>query len=235
MSDVQWKALRHGPLKELSPRVWRVQGDLPGMGLKRVMTVAKRDDGDLVLHSAMALDDEGMKAIEGLGRVAWVLVPNGYHRLDAPRFAARYPDAKILCPPGARVKVEAKSRVDGTYADMKADGAVSLEVLDGVAGQEGAMTVRDEDGATLVLNDVLFNCPHLPGLEGFVFRHITRSTGGPRVSRVFRWFVMKDARALAAHLRRLADTPDLRRVIVSHQDMITDDPAGTLRAVADTL
>jgi hypothetical protein len=77
--------------------------------------------------------------------------------------------------------------------------------------------------------------PHGKGLSGFVFRHITQSTGGPRISRVIRWFVMKDRAALRVSLDKLADTPDLKRIIVSHHRTITDDPAGTLRAAARTL
>jgi hypothetical protein len=77
--------------------------------------------------------------------------------------------------------------------------------------------------------------PHGKALAGFIFRHVTASTGGPRVPRLFRWFVVKDRAALAAHLERLADTPDLVRIIVSHHRMITDRPSETLRAAAADL
>lgn len=227
--------LPHRPIDKLSSRIWRVEGDLPNMPLKRVMTIARRDDGDLVLHNAITLEDALMKEIEAFGRVAFIVVPNGYHRLDAAAFAARYPDAKVLCPPGARAKVEKVVRVDGVYSDMPADGAVTLALLDGLGEQEGVMTVRDETGASLVFNDAVFNTPHFGGLQGFILKHVTGSTGGPRVTRVARLFIVKNKRAFADHLRRLADTEGLARVIVSHHEMITDDPAATLRAVAATL
>jgi len=73
------------------------------------------------------------------------------------------------------------------------------------------------------------------GFSGFVFKHVTRSSGGPRVSRIARLFLVKDKAAFRAHLERLASTKDLRRVIVSHHETITEDPAGALRAVAATL
>ncbi len=97
------------------------------------------------------------------------------------------------------------------------------------------MIVESEDGATLVLNDILFNMPHGKGLAGLIFRYVTQSTGGPRVSRILRWFVMKDRVALRSSLKMLADTPNLVRIIVSHHRMIVDNPAGTLRSVAQTL
>lgn len=34
--------------------------------------------------------------------------------------------------------------------------------------------------------------PHGKGVMGFIFQHLTQSTGGPRVSRIVRWFLNKD-------------------------------------------
>jgi hypothetical protein len=64
-------------------------------------------------------------------------------------------------------------------------------------------------------------------MQGCVLRHITGSSGGPRVARLF---VVKNKRAFATHLQRLATT-ELRRVIVAHHQIIVDDPAGTPRRV----
>ena len=53
----EWCVLRHGPIEKLENNLWTVTGSLTGMSLKRVMTVARLDDGDLVMHSAIALDE----------------------------------------------------------------------------------------------------------------------------------------------------------------------------------
>jgi hypothetical protein len=97
------------------------------------------------------------------------------------------------------------------------------------------MIVKSAAETTLVFNDAIFNLPHLGGFTGFVFKHITASTGGPRVSRLMRWGVVKDKAAFRAHLLRLAETPALKRVIVSHGAMVTDDPVGMIRTAAATL
>ena len=34
-----------------------------------------------------------------------LVVPGGFHRLDAKIYKARYPQVKVLCPAGARQKV----------------------------------------------------------------------------------------------------------------------------------
>lgn len=232
MADSDWKVLPHSPIEKLSPRVWRVEGSLAHGPLKRVMTIAKRADGRLVVHNAMALEESAMKEIEAFGPVAFLVVPNAMHRLDAPRFAKRYADAKVYCPAGSRKKVADVVRVDGTYADFPADAHVSFETLAGTGDSEGVMIVKDEDGTTLVLNDAVFNMPHAGGFGGFVLEHLMGSSGGPRVSRLGKLLLVKDKAAFKAHLARLGDVPDLRRVIVSHHETITSEPGRTLRDVA---
>jgi len=235
---VEWTVQPHGAIEKLSPRVWRVEGSLPNMPLKRVMTVARTERGELVVHSAMALEPAAMAEIEAFGEVRFILVPNGFHRLDAPAFAARYPNAKVLCPPGSKARVAQVVRVDGVYADFPADAAVSLHVLDGVGGQEGYVRIDEESGVTLILNDLVFNMPHLPGAQGFMLRYVTASSGGPTISRIGRLFLVKDKARVRAQIEALAATERLTRVIVSHHETIVgtkERSAGeVLRDVART-
>lgn len=205
------------------------------MDLRRVMTIARRKNGELVIHNAIALDEAAMAEIEAWGTPTWLIVPNGFHRLDAPAFKKRYPSLRVICPSGSRKAVEKAVEVDGTYDDFPSDESIELQHLEGINRAEGAMIVRSESGTTLILNDIVFNMPHVPGFTGWVLRTITQSTGGPRISRVVRWFLMKDRDALRANLERLADLEGLERIIVSHHRTITDSPSETLRAVAATL
>lgn len=230
-----WKVLPHEPLMKLADNLWYVRGPLEGMPLKRNMVIARRGDGGLVIHNPIAVDDATMAAIEGWGPVAFILVPNGYHRLDSAVFKGRYPAAKVLCPRGARAKVAEVVAVDGTYEDFPADEAISLENLDGLGDAEGALVVRSSDGATIVVTDAIFDVPHQTGIAGFILRHVTASTGGPRVSRILKLFVLKDKAAFRAHLERLAATPGLRRLIVAHNGLVEGDGAAAIRAAAATI
>lgn len=234
-AHTSWTVLPHDPIEKLGENLWRVEGSLEGMPLERVMTVVKRADGGLVVHNAIALDEPSMAELDAWGEVTAILVPNGYHRLDAPSFQQRYPNAKVYAPAGARKKVEEVVRVDGTYEDFASDESVSLSTLDGTASGEGVMKVVSNDGVTLVFNDAIFNMPHLSGAQGFMLRHVTQSTGGPRVSRVGRFFLVKDKAAFRAGLAALADTPGLVRVIVSHHLMITEEPRRAILAAAETV
>jgi hypothetical protein len=234
VSATDWQVHPHGELQPLSDNLWRVQGSLPGMPLERVMIVARMRDGRLVVHGAMALDEATMKRLEALGEPAVMLVPSGYHRMDAPRYAQRYPGMKIYCPKGSLERVHAVVRVDGTFDDFEGDATVRTTHLDGVADIEGVVHVTSGDGSTLVFNDALFNMPHAPGLGG-LFTRLIGSSGGLRVSNTGRFFLVKDARMLGARLVALAGTPGLVRIAVAHHETFTDHPAEALRAVAGTL
>ena len=226
-----WTVLPHRPIEHVADNLWRVEGDMTNMPLKRVMTLARLSDGGLVIHNAIALDDDAMRAIEAWGDPAFLVVPNGWHRLDAKVFTARYPAIKVLCPRGARAKVEQVVPVDLTYEQFEATETVSFDYPEGVRNSEGVMRVVSGDGHTLVFNDLIFNQPHFAGLQGLVFR-LMGSTGGARVTRVSRMFMVRDKPALRAYLERLAAEPGLRRVIVSHGTPVYDDAAGMLRGVA---
>ena len=234
-THTDWKPLPHLDIEEVSDNLWRVQGTLEKMALKRVMTIARLANGSLVIHNGIALEEESMRRIESWGTPAFIIVPNAYHRLDAPAYKARYPKAQLLCPAGARKAVSQVVEVDRGCHELPADEAVRWEGLDGVNDAEGVLLVKSQDGTTLVFNDILFNMPHAPGLTGLIFRYITQSTGGPRVSRIVRWFVIKDRAALRASLERLAETPNLKRIIVSHHRVITDHPDRVLKEIAGTL
>ena len=230
----EWKVLPHGPIERLADNLWRVRGEIGSLPIGRVMTLARRSDGDVVVHNAIALEEPLMAQIEAWGRPRYLVVPNGFHRLDAPVFAARYPDARVLCPARARKQVAKVVRVDGDYRDYPADPDVALAHLDGTREREGVLDVRSADGTTLVVNDVLFNLPPQPGFKGWLLR-IDAAVGRLRVPRASRLLLVANRAAFRAHLERLASRPDLRRVIVSHGDVVSEDAAAALHAAAAEL
>ena len=125
--ELDWQVLPHGDLVPLAENLWRVEGELPKMELRRCMTVARTSGGELALHSAIAMDEAHMAELEALGTPTFLIVPNGWHCLDAARYKARYPDLKVICPKQARKLVERKVQsVSGTYEDfatLDAEGA----------------------------------------------------------------------------------------------------------------
>src|SRR5450432_1107007 len=114
----EWKVLAHGPFHKLSDNLLWVRGSLPGMSLKRVMVVVRLHDGRLVIHNGIALDDAARARLEAFGTPAFLIVPNGGHRLDAPAYKQRYAALQVFTPKGSRERVQQVIAIDGTYEDF---------------------------------------------------------------------------------------------------------------------
>ncbi|ACY17397.1 hypothetical protein [Haliangium ochraceum] len=233
--DTSWQVHPHDPILELAPNLQQVTGDIPGMALRRIMTLVRMQDGRLLVHNPIALEDAYMAELERwAGAPAFVVVPNGWHRIDCAAFKRRYPEAKIVCPRGSVKKVRQRVAVDITYDAFPSDDTVEFAHVSGLRDVEGVMLVRSEDGVTLVFNDLIFNQPHLPGVGGVVIR-LLGSSGEAKVTRIMRLLAVKDRAATREHLRALAETPRLRRIVPGHGRIISKDAAQVLRGIADKL
>lgn len=229
-----WTVLPHGTLEKLSDRVWTVSGALPAMPLERRMTLIKRPDGRVIVHSAMALDDASMREIEAWGEPAELVVPNGWHRLDAHAYTQRYPKIRVFCPREAKARVGELVRVHGSVDELARDEAVEVVAIDGVSTGEVVLAARDERGCALVFNDLLFNHKHAEGAQGLVMR-LLGSTGGPRVTRVARLAMVSSTALVAKALVELANRRGLYAAIPGHGDVIASATAQTLATVASAL
>jgi hypothetical protein len=232
-----WTVLEHGPLEKLTENVWTVDGALPNMALRRRMTLVRLRDGSVLVHNAVALSEGLMADIERWGEPAHLVVPNGFHRMDAHAWKARYPRSRVWCPASARAKVDEVVTTDGGYEFMPARDELSVEYLEGsrAAATEGVFTVRAADGReVLIFNDALFNHPHATGFGGVMLR-VMGSSGGPRVTPLFRAVGVADKARFAAHLRHLGTRPNLSHLVPGHGLPVDLDPGGVLRDVADRL
>jgi hypothetical protein len=233
-AHTDWKVLPHGPIVKLAENLWWVQGSLSGMSLKRTMVIVRLGDGGLLIHNAIALDDASMREIESWGRPVFLVVPNGGHRLDAPAFKKRYPSIQVVAPKGSRERIEEVVPVNLTYERFPADETVRFETLHGVGDAEGAMIVRSADGVTVVLNDSVFNMDRKRDPLGFLFTTVFGSAPGPRVSRLAKWIYIKDKPALRSDLERLAQTPNLQRLVVAHEKVASGPSAAEALRTAAT-
>jgi hypothetical protein len=78
---------------------------------------------------------------------------------------------------------------------------------------------------------VVNNLPKMSGVFGFLLA----PTGKPSVPRLAKWITVSDKPALRAHLEKLAATPNLSRIIVSHGAVMTGQAGDILRTVASGL
>ena len=235
-ANKDWNVQAHGPLETLAENLWTVTGEIkmPPGPLPRRMTVARLADGGLVVFSAIALKEDEMRKIEALGRPAFMVVPNAFHRLDAPAWKARYPAIRVVTPRAARRRVEEVVPVEDVAGDFS-DPNVTFVTVPGTGDAEAALVVRSESGTTLVVNDLIGNVQDAKGLMRFVLSLMKFAGRRPHVPRPVKWRMIKDRPALAAQFSRWAAIPDLNRVVVSHGSVIDRDPGGVLRRLAESL
>jgi hypothetical protein len=219
-----WTVLDHSPIEWLEDNLWAVEGAVPTLPLRRRMTLIRLGDGSLVVHNAICLREEEQRKIEAWGTVRYIVVPNPWHRLDAPAYQARYPDAKLLCPRPAERRVAKIARVDGTLSDLPADATLAAEPLAGSRVEEHALIVNSEGRITLVFGDTVMNNPKLPGVKGWLYGMLgstsSDSEGKPLVTPLVQFATVADKPALAAHLGRLAAKNGLVRVLPGHGFMV---------------
>lgn len=232
----EWIVQRHGLLTELEPGLLTVTGEIRmpfGRFPRRMTVVATRND-HTIIFSPVPLDEPSMARVEALGEPAFIVVPNGYHRLDAGPWKTRYPKARVICPPGARDRVAEAAPVDAT-TDILRDKAVRFILAEGTGEAESALIVRRGRAATLIVNDLLANVRHPPGLGAWLMARLFGfGVRRPQMPREVRYLFLKDKAALAAQFREWAAIEGLRRIIPSHGEII-DNPVPVLRRLADEL
>ncbi|MBV9881621.1 MAG: hypothetical protein JO276_01275 [Sphingomonadaceae bacterium] len=234
----QWEVLPHGPLVEVDDGILTVAGEIamPLGRFPRRMTVVALTGGRTAIYSAIALDEPEMARIEKLGRPAILIVPGDAHRMDAPIWKQRYPELRVVAPPGARERVAEVVPVDATTSDILDDRAVDWTIVPGTGGHEGALTVRRPSGVTIVCNDLIANVAHPKGIGVRIMgRLMGFGLSEPQVPRTSRHMFVDDPEALAGQFRAWAAEPALARVIVSHGDVIEEKPREVLLALAASL
>ncbi len=232
-----WTVLPHGKLTRLDDNLLSVTGvmQMPPMGdVERRMTIVRLNDGRLIVYSAIALDEAEMQELEGFGTPAFLIVPNDLHRMDIKAWKARYAAMKVIAPAGSREKIEQVVPVDATSVDF-GDPGVRFVPVAGTGEREAALIVETRGGTTLILNDIIFNLPNRPGVAGWLFKKVRLTADEPHVPLPVQLREVKDKNALASQLKHWSQLPNLARVIVSHGEILANDPARVLARIAQEL
>ncbi|MCG3172905.1 MAG: hypothetical protein GMKNLPBB_01076 [Myxococcota bacterium] len=223
----------HGGIAPLASNLWVVTGALKNMPLPRNMVIYRMRDGGLLIHSAIAMTDEAMAAMEKLGKPSIMIVPTRYHRLDAPRYKKRYPDIRVLCPKGSDKFVREVVQVDGHCEDVFKNGGMGVRAIaiDGVKPIELAYELDVDGGKALVVCDCLF---HLK--EGNWFqRNIMRVVGYFGMTPIGKMFLLQDRARYRQWLEDQSRREDWKAVIVAHGEPVTSGCSARLKEAADRL
>jgi hypothetical protein len=222
-------------IRFLDDDLWIVDGviQMPPGPLPRRMTIARLASSDLVIFSAIALDDAGLNEVEKLGRPAFLVVPNAFHRQDAAFWKLRYPHMKVVAPEGARSAVEEVVHVDDTSGEF-GDAGVRFVPVPGTKG-ESALVVDHKSSVTLVVNDLIGNVQDARGLMKLALTLMGFAGRRPKVPRAFKSRAVDDPQMVARQFREWASLPGLSRIIMSHGTIIEEGAAQLLMQLADKL
>jgi hypothetical protein len=231
MSARPHRIFTHGSPEPLAPGLWRVVGSLP-FPLKRNMFIHRLADGGLLLYSVVALSEAGMTALEALGRPRIMVVPHPFHVMDAPFYAARYPDLQIVGLPDAASRTR-DLRLDASPEAALVPQGIRAVPAAGMKYGELCLDLPLAEGAGRA-----FLCTDLFGRnEGptALMMKLLGPPGGAGVARIVRWRQIADKAAVRGFLRAQADIPGLALTAGCHGGVVRDDPAGFLRRAADGL
>lgn len=221
----------HGSLRELAPGLWCVEGTYGRSPMGRRMSVVAAGGG-LLLHAAMRLRDEELARLDALGPVRWILPPNRLHASDAPFFAERHPEAKVLVPALERERLERGGlRVDGTVeGDWPEELAGELEAFPVHGLRIGETALHHRPSRTLIVNDLLMNFRE-GDTRGALHRLMMRLNGvygRLRPSALLKLVFLRDREALARSLATVLEL-ELERIVVSHGSVFEGDGREALR------
>jgi hypothetical protein len=225
--------LKHGDFKKLDANLWILEGELPHhMPLPRTMTVFRLRNGDLWIHSAIAIDDLRQRQLEKFGRPAYLVVPSTMHRMDAPVYKETYPAIKVVCPEASKEKVEQKVHVDNSCETEFQGTEIKVHVMPGAKPIELAYELPlASGGKAMIFNDLLVNVSQPQGFLG-TFLSLIGRVGAFRTPPSNKMILLDDRKKFHAWLDEQSKRTDLKMITVAHGDPVTEKVPQRLREAA---
>jgi hypothetical protein len=223
-----WIVSPHDPIAKHEANLWTVEGRMPGVPIRRRMSIIRRGDGTLVFFNAVPLEPGALAEVLAWGRPGALVVPHHLHGLDATPFSERL-GVGIYGPRRSEAQMRRKFTLAGCFEDLPPDPALAIEPLDGSRAGEPAVIVRSGARVSLLFADAYQDYSNL---DIPLFMRLLGFGGGPKTPPAFRLLFTTDVGALRAHLARLAELPGLHRLVPCHGPIVESVAAAVLRRVA---
>jgi hypothetical protein len=198
-----------------------------GVRLRARTTVVRLAGGALWVHSPCAPTDAVCAALDALGEVRWIVVPNRFHHLEAPATAARYPNALVVGPESVQSRNPHVRLSMGTDdpAYLRAVPELSSIQLAGVPFLDETVFFHPASGSLIAADLLISACPH----DHWTWRIAARIFGRYEKVRTppdVRTHTRPNA-AVAQSIAQMRALP-LQRILMAHADPITDRPVEQL-------
>jgi hypothetical protein len=201
---------------------------VPGAHLPIRMTVIRRRDGSLILHSPIELDDAGVAELTELGDVRTVIAPNAMHHLHARAALDRFPRARCLVAAGVHPKNPGLR--DANSLDQHAlelDDELEAIPIGGMPNLN-EWVFRHRPSGFLITSDLVFNVRQP---QGWLTPWVMRAAGTHRRLAVSRLVAreIRDRSASFESLRRVLREP-ITGLVMAHGEVVEHGADAALRA-----
>lgn len=214
----------------IAPNIW-VRQELfrfAMLDLPHQMTVIRLEDDSLFLHSPVKPAAAVLQALQPLGQVRYIVAPSWWHDSYLYEYARAFPEARICAPRAvARAHPEVVVSIVLDEDAVPWRGEIEQFEMLGVRLFMNEFEFYHKPSRTLVVADAIHSLPNsAPKFTRLRYR-LVRAYPGCNVPRFYRW-ALKDSKALRASVDRMLQL-DLARIIVSHCNVIDEDPKACIR------
>ena len=224
-----WIVTPHDALEKLTDNLWTVDGAVPGLPVRRRMTIIKRESGELLFFNAVPLRDEVLEEVLAWGKPSLLVVPHHQHMIDGHAFRERL-GLKLYGSRECAEEIKKRAPLTGTLEDIPEDAHVKVHLSQGNKLGEPVIEVRSGAETTLVFGDLIQNTPsHKLSL---MFR-LLGFGGGTKVTPMFKTMFVKDKARMKDQLVQWSELPGLTRLLPSHGDVLSSDAAASLKRAAE--
>lgn len=208
--------------------VWHAQQSLKfgPISLTTRMTVIRLQDGTLWVHSPISPTIELVEDLQKIGTVSYVVAPNKSHHLFFLSFVNVFPSAQAFIAAGLQIKRPELSQFPAISDKGPWRYDIQSFFIEGLPLLNETVFFHTASG-TLILTDLLFYFANTnKGLAALITK-LLGVRGQLGMSRTMK-LAIRDRQALARSVAPLLSLP-IQRVIVAHDEIITEQAAAKLR------
>jgi len=198
-----------------------------GVRLRSRTTVVRLSGGALWVHSPCPPSDRLCAALDALGEVRWIVVPNRFHHLQTPATAARYPEARVVGPTSVQARNPKVRLAMGTDDSeyLRSTPELAAIQLRGVPFLDETVFFHSASGS-LIAADLLISACARDHWTWRIAARIWGRHGKVRTPPDVRMHT-RSSTALADSIAQLRALP-IQRILTAHCDPITERPVQQL-------
>lgn len=218
-------------LRALDRDLWTLDQPLRvgGLDLGVRTTVIRLRDGGVLVHAPGPLVAAARAEIEALGPMRALVAPNLLHHMFLADSKRAFPQARVFGAPGLREKL-APTPIDEILGDAPPPlwaGELDQLLVRGAPSMNEVVFLH-RASRTLLCLDLCFNVRRSTSLFTRLFMRANGAWDRFGPSRLFRYTILRDARAVRESVDRIL-TWDFERVCVAHGDVLESGGRDALR------